>query len=120
MTKPREAVLRLFRVGHNRAAVFEPKDAIFPGQRAPVVPQAEDGERELVELSWGFVLLREGFAPKRVTNARDDKLLTRLWRTSFEGRRCLVPATAFCAPHDDHKPTTWHWFALVARLWRAD
>jgi hypothetical protein len=53
MTKPREAVLRLFRVGHNRAAMFEPKDAIFPGQRAPVVRQAEDGER-------GFVLLREG------------------------------------------------------------
>jgi putative SOS response-associated peptidase YedK len=112
MTKPREAVLCLFRVGHNRAAMFEPKDAIFPGQRAPVVRQAEDGERELVELSWGFVLLREGYAPKRVTNARDDKLLTRFWRTSFEGRRCLVPAMAFCEPHDDHKPTTWHWFAL--------
>jgi putative SOS response-associated peptidase YedK len=112
MTKPREAVLRLFRVGHNRAAMFEPKNAIFPSQRAPVVRRAEDGERELVELSWGFVLLREGYAPKRVTNARDDKLLTRFWRTSFEGRRCLVPATAFCEPHDNHKPTTWHWFAL--------
>jgi hypothetical protein len=36
--------------------MFEPKDAIIPGHRAPVVRQAEDGERELVELSWGFAL----------------------------------------------------------------
>jgi putative SOS response-associated peptidase YedK len=68
--------------------------------------------RELVTMSWGFVLLREGYAPKRVTNTRDDKLASRFWRKSFEERRCLVPATAFCEPHDGRKPATWHWFAL--------
>jgi hypothetical protein len=30
-------VLRLFRVSHNRAAAYEPRDAIFPGYQAPVV-----------------------------------------------------------------------------------
>jgi hypothetical protein len=29
----------------------------------------EDGERELVVLNWGFVLLQKDKAPKRVTNA---------------------------------------------------
>src|SRR5450432_767772 len=66
MTKAREAVLRLFRVGHNRATAFEPLRAIFPGHTAPIVRRAEDGERELVTLSWGFVLLRDGYAPMRV------------------------------------------------------
>ena len=108
MTKAREAVLRLFRVGHNRATAFEPLRAIFPGHAAPIVRRAEDGERELVTLTWGFVLLRDGYAPKRVTNARDDKLQTPFWQPSFEARRCLVPATSFCEPHDGRKPATWH------------
>lgn len=112
MTTAHEAVLRVFRVGHNRATVFEPRDAIFPGHVAPVVRMAPDGARELVTLSWGYILLREGYAPKRVTNTRDDKLDNRFWKASFAGRRCLVPATSFCEPHDDRKPATWHWFAL--------
>ena len=112
MTTAREAVLRLFRVGHNRAGAIEPLDAIFPGHAAPVVRRAPDGERELATLSWGFVLPRAGKAPRRVTNVRDDKARSSpFWRESFELRRCLVPATAFCEPRDD-KPATWHWFAL--------
>jgi putative SOS response-associated peptidase YedK len=35
-----------------------------------------DGEREIVNLNWGFVLLQKDRAPKRVTNVRDDKILT--------------------------------------------
>ena len=64
-------------------------------------------------MSWGFVLLQNGRAPKRVTNVRDDKILeSRFWRGSFEERRCLVPATSFCEPNGDVKPATWHWFAI--------
>jgi putative SOS response-associated peptidase YedK len=112
MTKAREAVLRLFRIGHNRAAAFEPKDAIFPGNFAPVVRRAGDGERELVSMSWGFVLLQAGRAPRRVTNFRDDKTLrSPFWRESFELRRCLVPVTSFAEPRQV-TPATWHWFAL--------
>ena len=40
MTRPREAMLRLFHVGDNRAALVEPKTAIFPGYVAPVVRKA--------------------------------------------------------------------------------
>ncbi len=112
MTRANEAVLRLFRVSHNRAVAFEPKDAIFPGHPAPVVRRATDGERELAVMSWGFVLPQPGKAPRRVTNFRDDKTLgSPFWRESFELRRCLVPATSFCEPREI-KPATWHWFAL--------
>ena len=73
MTRNRDAILRLFRISHNRAAAYEPRHAIFPGYQAPVVRKAADGERELVVLNWGFVLLQKDKAPKRVTNIRDDK-----------------------------------------------
>jgi putative SOS response-associated peptidase YedK len=112
MTRAREAVLRLFRVSDNRAAAIMPLPAIFPGHMAPVVRQTADGDREVVNLSWGFVLLQDGKAPRRVTNFRDDKARSSsFWRPSFEQRRCLVPASSFCEPKDT-KPASWHWFAL--------
>jgi len=112
MTRSPEAVRRLFRVAHNRSAAFEPLPAIFPGHLAPVVRRAADGEREIAMLSWGFVLTQNNRAPKRVTNVRDDKVLSSsFWRDSFEHRRCLVPASSFCEPKGV-RPATWHWFAL--------
>ena len=112
VTRSKEAMLRLFRVSHNRAATFDPLPAIFPGYQAPVVRKASDNEREFVMLNWGFMLLQQGRAPRRVTNVRDDKILTSpFWRNSFEQRRCLVPASSYCEPKGE-KPATWHWFAL--------
>ena len=73
MTSTREAIGKLFRVSSNRMASIEPKSAIFPCNDAPVVRPADDGERELIELSWGFMLPQKGLAPKRVTSVRDDK-----------------------------------------------
>src|SRR5437868_6435360 len=87
-------------------AALEPLPAIFPGHMAPIIKPSADGERELLMRSWGFVLLR-------VTNTRDDKAGTKFWKDSFDKRRCLVPATAFCEP-DEGKPARWHWFALKA------
>ena len=107
----RAALTRKFGLSDNRMAAFDPLPAIFPGHTAPIIKQSEDGTRELVMRSWGFVLLREGYAPKRVTNTRDDKVQTKFWKDSFEKRRCLVPATSFCEP-DEGKPARWHWFAL--------
>jgi hypothetical protein len=107
----RGALARKFGLSDNRMAAFEPLPAIFPGHMAPIIKQSADGEGELVLRSWGFILLREGYAPKRVTNTRDDKVQTSFWKDSFEKRRCLVPATAFCEP-DEGKPARWHWFAL--------
>ena len=105
-------MLRLFRVGDNLAAAVEPKTAIFPGYVAPIAGKAEDGERELVNLNWGFVLLQKGLAPRRVTNVRDDKILiSKFWRPLFEQRRCLVPASSYCEPKGV-EPAVWHWFAV--------
>ena len=85
----------------------------LPGLLSPVVRQAEDGEHELSLLSWGFLLLQPERAPRRVTNVRDDKVLTSsFWRPSFEDRRCLVPASSYCEPKGE-KPATWHWFARI-------
>lgn len=111
MTADRESILRLFGVSHNRATAVEAKDAIFPGHDALVVRIAPDTERELVTLSWGFVLPRPGKAPRRVTNTRDDKVLSSFWRDSFHHRRCLIPATSFAEPKQV-TPATWHWFAM--------
>jgi len=113
LNKKRDAVARFFRVSHNRSAAFEPLSAIFPRHTAPVVRQSADGEREVVMMSWGFMLLQNGRAPRPVTNVRDDKILTStFWKSSFQLRRCLVPATSFCEPNGDVKPATWHWFAI--------
>ena len=50
--------------------------------------------------------------PKAVTNARSDKIRTSgFWRDSFDRRRCIVPATAYCEPVG-RKPAVYHWFAV--------
>ena len=94
LNKPRNPLAAIFGVSHNRSAAFEPANAIFPRHVAPVVRYAPDGEREIVTMNWGFILLQQGRAPRPVTNVRDDKLRTSsFWRESFEKRRCLVPAS---------------------------
>lgn len=115
MTRNIDAIAKLFRVSHNRTARIEFLPAIFPGWDAPVVRRADDRERELVPMSWGFVLPQPGKLPRRVTNTRDDKWNTRFWKVSVQNRRCLVPATSFCEPNDGRpkgEKATWHWFAL--------
>ncbi|MDA7949595.1 MAG: SOS response-associated peptidase [Hyphomicrobiaceae bacterium] len=124
-----EAIRRLFEVArvHPSAGNLPAQSAIFPGYTAPVVRRTE-GERELLMMSWGFVLPQRDKAAKRVTNARDEKVrMSTFWRESFEERRCLVPVTSFAEPKG-RKPAVWHWFALkgeeprppfaFAGLWR--
>jgi putative SOS response-associated peptidase YedK len=112
LNKKRDAVARFFRVSHNRSAAFEPLSAIFRRHTAREA-EAADGEREVVMMSWGFMLLQQGRAPRPVTNVRDVKIFTStFWKSSFQERRCLVPATSFCEPNGDVKPATWHWFAI--------
>jgi putative SOS response-associated peptidase YedK len=109
--KPR-SIVRLFRISDNRAPSIDPQPSIFPAYNGPVIRKAADGERELSVMSWGFVLLQPGKAPRRVTNVRDDKVLTsKFWRPSFEVRRCIVPASSYCEPNGQ-SPATWYWFAL--------
>jgi putative SOS response-associated peptidase YedK len=119
-TTTQEAMRQLFNVRptDDRLGNFAPLAAIYPRYDAPVVRVGNDGARELTAMHWGFVLpqvsKRTGkpIQPKAVNNARDDKLASsRFWRASFEERRCLIPATAFCEPKG-HQPATYYWFAL--------
>lgn len=111
-TKDRMTVMMRFRLKENRTAWFEPKDAIFPGNEAPVVRVAEDGERQLEVMNWGFVRLPKGAAPGRVGNVRNDTITTNpFWTSSFRERRCLVPVSSYCEPVG-LKPATWFWHAL--------
>jgi putative SOS response-associated peptidase YedK len=111
-TRSRDEVRNLFHVSDNRAYAFEPMPAIFPKSVAPIIRVTEDGEREMAPATWGFPLLKQGYAPKPVTNVRDDTVRTsRFWRPSFDARRCLVPASSYCEP-DSNSPARWHWFAL--------
>jgi putative SOS response-associated peptidase YedK len=113
MTRKDDDLARFLRVSHNRRAAFQAVNAIFPRHVAPVVRYADDGEREIVLMTWGFMRLEKGRAPKPVTNVRDDQIQTNpFWRDSFRQRRCLVPASSFCEPNGDVKPATWHWFAI--------
>lgn len=100
LTTNQEAIRRLFGTTRDRTGNLPFLPAIFPGHDAPVVRLAveTDRSRELVMMSWGFVLPQPGRVPKRITNARD-------------ARRCLVPASSFAEPKGK-KPAVWHWFGL--------
>lgn len=107
-------VMMRFKLKENRTAWFEPKAAIFPGNEAPVIRVADDGERQLEIMHWGFVRLPKGKAPGRVGNVRNDTVLTnRFWTSSFMERRCLVPFSSYCEPLG-LKPASWWWHALVS------
>jgi putative SOS response-associated peptidase YedK len=70
---------------------FMPNDDITPGTMQPVVFSNDEGERDIELMYWGFTF------PKRLTfNTRSDGILkTGLWKSSFENRRCIVPADRF-------------------------
>jgi putative SOS response-associated peptidase YedK len=69
----------------------------FPKRPAPVVMQ-ERGTRTLVEMRWGVERFIGDGKTKPVTNARNDRLLSRTWKKCAETRRCLVPATGYYEP----------------------
>ena len=112
LTSNVEAIRQQFRFEVNRVGNMPLLPSIWPGQDSPVVRRADQDARELVSMSWGFVLPQKGRAAKRVTNARDDKLASSpFWRGSFEERRCLVPTSSFCE-WNAGKPKVPHWFGL--------
>ena len=106
MTRSREAILRLFRVADNRAGEIKPQSSIFPAYTASVVRKADGGERELVPMSWKFVLpqQRDQWSWKRGTlfvsvgpsrEIRDDPKLRMghsYWRARVtRGKRAVLP-----------------------------
>lgn len=104
-----------FKLRDNRTALFDVQSAIFPGYEAPVIRMADDGERELEMMRWGFVRRPKGKAPTRVTNVRNDTVLNnRFWTDSFLKRRCLVPFTSYAEPLGLN-PSSWWWHTLDVR-----
>lgn len=129
-----EAIRRLFAVDWMGSSVgnLPAQPSIFPGNNAPVVRQV-DGKRELSMMHWGFILPQRDKAPKVVNNTRDDKATSsRFWKSSFEERRCLIPASSFAEYHPTNKDKRGHktvvWFAIkgdeprppfaLAGIWR--
>lgn len=123
ITRSQEAMRRLFRISRDLAGNLPIMPAVFPDMMAPIVRTAEDGERELVMMRWGFPPPPNcGNAP--VTNVRN--LNSPYWRGWLSSKwRCLVPATSFCE-WTDSRPKVTHWFAqnesrplfAFAGIWR--
>ena len=99
----------------NAAPNLEPRDDIWPTDRAPVI-RREDGTNEFSELRWGFPPARPKGAP--VINFRSEG-------RRFPVGRCLVPASHFFEFTGTKSPKTkWKftkadddWFCF-AGLWR--
>jgi len=64
-----EAMRRAFEVNRDSAGNVPPLPAIFPDQMAPVV-RTVDGERELIQMRWGFPPPPQG-STQPVTNVRN-------------------------------------------------
>jgi len=65
---------------------LEPREDIWPTDKAPVVRRLEDGANEFTELRWGFPPARPKGAP--IINFRSEK-------RRFPVGRCLIPASHF-------------------------
>jgi putative SOS response-associated peptidase YedK len=110
MTRSRNAIRNLFRVGQDRTGDQPPLPAIFPDQLAPVV-RVEGGQRVMETMRWGFPP-PPNLGTRPVTNVRNTR--SSYWRAWLTPEfRCLVPATSFCE-YTDSLPKVPHWFALDA------
>lgn len=119
-TMPVDAMRKLFDVTakDDHLGNQPPLEAIFPRYDAPVLRQADSGDRELVRMQWGFLMPQvskktgKPILPKAVNNARDDKVRSSsFWKSSFAERRCLVPASSFCEAKG-RAPATYYWFGV--------
>ncbi len=119
-----EEVANLFRVMADHGANVG--EEVYPGYPGLVIA---DGQAR--SMTWGFPRpmksKRTGLPikPKAVNNARDDKLLTPFWRSSFEKRRCLIPVSQWAEAEGEERQMTRTWYSLhgadtfaVAGIWR--
>jgi putative SOS response-associated peptidase YedK len=124
LTKGQQAIRAFTRAMRDTTGNLPSLPAIFPDGLAPVVRIAEDGERELVMMRWGFPP-PPALAKAPVTNVRN--LASPYWRRWLTPtHRCLVPATSFCEWENTVPRKTPVWFALAperpvfafAGIWR--
>lgn len=115
MTRPQEAIRRLFEGLHDRAGNMPPLPGIYPDYSAPIVRNAEDG-RELAMARWGMPT-----PPRYLEGKKVDHGVTNIRQTGSPHwrrwlgveHRCLVPLTSFAENErqpDGSRPPVW--FAL--------
>lgn len=123
LNKSAAEVAKLFRSGSH--AVTNAGAEVYPGYPGLVIAQGH-----VRSMAWGFPLVLKGrngqpLKPKPVNNAREDKLHTPFWRSSFERRRCLIPISAWAEAEGEKGSMTRTWYSLpndepfaVAGIWR--
>jgi putative SOS response-associated peptidase YedK len=123
-------VAALLQIEPPSVGIFNASEEVYPGYPGMVVTQ-EGYTRHLQAMTWGFPRpmksKRTGLPikPKAVNNARDDKLLSPFWRSSFEKRRCLIPVTQWAEAEGEERKMTRTWYSLhgadlfaAAGIWR--
>ena len=114
ITTTQEAMRRLFRVETDTFGNLEPSLDVYPDRPAPVIRKGENGERELVNLTWGMPsppFVTKGKPDTGVTNIRNtDSAHWRRWLKPEN--RCVVPWTTFCEWEDTKPKKTKRWFAM--------
>jgi putative SOS response-associated peptidase YedK len=123
MTTPTAEIARLFSARPDMGANYAAE--VYPGYPGLVVVSGQARA-----MTWGLPLVLTGkqgqkLKPKPVNNAREDKLLTAFWRSSFHSRRCLIPVSAWAEAEGGKGKMTRTWHAMpdrepfaVAGLWR--
>jgi putative SOS response-associated peptidase YedK len=87
---------------------LEPRDDIWPTERAPVIRRLQDGTNEFSELRWGFPPARPKGPP--VINFRSES-------RRFPVGRCLVPASHFFEFTGTKSPKKKWKFTKVGEDW---
>lgn len=121
-------VASLFDIAPSNVTPFNVGEETYPGYPGIVI--RDDGNaRHLQTMTWGFPLrlktMKPTSKPKAVNNARDDKLLTPMWKASFQNRRCLIPLTAWAEAEGEPRKMTRTWYSVhdsdlfaVGGIWR--
>jgi len=84
--------------GLSQAPALAARYNIAPMQTVPIVRVNAAGDRELMQVRWGFVprWARDPGIGARMINARAETLHERpAFRNAFQRHRCLLPATGF-------------------------
>lgn len=105
--------------------------ANFGEEVYPAYPGVVVAEGVARTMTWGFPRPMKSkktglpIKPKAVNNARDDKLMTPFWRSSFEKRRCLIPVSQWAEAEGEERKMTRTWYSLhgadlfaIAGVWR--
>ncbi|NLY35836.1 MAG: SOS response-associated peptidase [Tissierellia bacterium] len=88
----------ILEIDKGRFSFQKPYKDIFPGIKAPIYIK-EEGKLQATELIWGYPV---NWKKGPVFNTRLESALegNRMWKDSFESRRCLLPTLGFYEPHE--------------------